>query len=190
MQEHKTIMLDLKSYRKLSIARDVAGRRRGRGLSFNAFILELVSRKIDFLDIDDQLKRFLMGLSGRLSTLGYVKGIMLFGSVAKGSCNGNSDIDLLVVTKDGSGYPGIAKVIDGTRADAMALSDRDLPHLVCPVVMGADNMGGIKPIYFDLADYGIVLYERESVLTDFVDRVSGIRHKRSNVDGVEVLTWQ
>lgn len=190
MQKYKTIMLDLESYAKLSNAKDELSKRTGRSISFNEFILELVSKRLEFLEADDSLRQFLAKLSSRLGSIGCVEGVLLFGSVAKGSYRGDSDIDILVLTKDGSGYREIMGALKGMRSDVEALSEKGLPHLVCPVVLGIDDTKQFKPIYLDMSDHGIILYERGAVLTNFLRSISGIRHRRTLVDGVEVLTWQ
>jgi predicted nucleotidyltransferase len=190
MQKHKTIMLDLESYNKLLSAKDAASRKSGRNLSFNAFILELVSRKLDFLDIDDSLRRYLIRLAARLASISHIDGVLLFGSVAKGSYKENSDIDILILTKDGGGYHEVMKVINSLRVEADGLSDKGLPSLVCPILIGMQDTKRFRPLYLDLADYGIILYERESALTDFINSVSRTKHERTFENGVEVLTWQ
>ena len=167
---YKTIMLDADSYAKLAKVKSIVRKRLGRKVGFNGAISELISSRFEFLDIDEGLKDFISKFAEKISAFPFVRGVMLFGSVAKGAYNEYSDIDLLILTesKKGEDTAKIIRTITGMREESYRLMDRNLPSLVNPVFLHADDIKAFRPFYLDLADYGVILYEKGHQLSDFV----------------------
>lgn len=190
--KYKTIMLDVNGYARLADAKEALGRRMGVSLSFNDLILELVSKNLDFLDIDDGLKSHIAKFADRARELDYVLGILLFGSVAKETSGENSDIDILVLVKpEGKGQ--LTRMMDiaaSLKDDEAELMKKGLPSLISPVLLSVDELEKFRPFYFDLADYGVILYEKDHLLSDFVYETKRIKHKRELINNTEVLVWK
>lgn len=189
--KYKTIMLDADSYAKLAKVKAVMRKRLGRKIGFNGAISELISGRFEFLEIDDELKGFISRFAEKASTFPFVLGVMLFGSVAKGSYNEYSDIDILILTrsKKGEDMDIVMKTIAGMKDEGYRLMDRNLPSLVSLVFLDLKDIKAFRPFYLDLADYGIILYEEGHLLSDFVYSLKRKKHVRENIDNVEVLTW-
>lgn len=190
--KYKTIMLDVNSYARLADAKAALGRRMGVSLSFNDLILELVSKNLDFLNIDEGLKSHIAKFADKVRALDYVLGILLFGSVAKETSGEHSDIDILVLVRHGGkGY--LAKLMDiaaGLSEDESELMKKGLPSFISPVLLSVDELRKFRPFYLDLADYGVILYERDHFLSDFIYETKRIRHKRELINNTEVLLWK
>lgn len=189
--KYKTIMLDINGYSRLAEAKEALGKRMGITLSFNDMILELVSKNPDFLNIDDGMKDYISGFVDAMKGFDYVVGVLLFGSVAKESFGEHSDIDVLVLTKPG-GKGHLAEIMDkasGNKEGGDKLMERGLPSLISPVILSVDDLKTFRPFYLDLADYGVVLYEKGHILSDFIYGIRRMRHKRESINNAEVLVW-
>ena len=189
--QYKTIMLGAKSYAKLASAKEAMRKKSGLKLSFDDLISDLVGRKLELAPIDDRLKRYIEKAALQISNIEGVAGILLFGSVAKGTYNRHSDIDIAVITS-GKKWNALRGVLDASKSmqkEGYELMDSGFPSLISPVVLDLKDTKSFRPFYFDLADFGIILYERGKVLTDFVDSIRWKSHRREVVGGAEVVTW-
>jgi len=190
--KYKTIMLNVDSYVRLADAKAALARRMGVSLSFNDLILELVSKNLDFLDIDEGLKSHIAKFADKVKELDYVLGILLFGSVAKETSGENSDIDVLVLVRPG-GKGHLAKLIDiaaSLREDESKLMEKGLPSFISPILLSVDELRKFRPFYLDLADYGVILYEKDHLLSNFIYETKRIKHKRELINNTEVLAWR
>lgn len=188
---YKTIMLDLNSYAKLASAKEAMRKKSGLKLSFEDLILDLIGRNLELAPMDERLKLFIKKASLAISELPRVDGILLFGSVAKGAYNRYSDIDLAIFTS-GKKLASLKRVIALKKSlsdGAIALMKLNLPHALSPIVLDKGDTGTFKPFYFDLADFGIILYERGGRVSDFVNSIKWKEHRRQIVKGVEVINW-
>jgi predicted nucleotidyltransferase len=184
-------MLGTNSYNKLASAKRAMRKKSGMKLSFEDLILDLISRKLELAPIDDRLKRYIEKAALQISNIEGVEGILLFGSVAKGTYNRHSDIDIAVVTsgKKWDALRGVLAVSKSMQKEGYELMDLGLPSLISPVVLDLKDTKSFRPFYFDIADFGIILYERGKVLMDFVNSMRWKSHRREVVGGVEVVTW-
>ena len=190
--KYKTIMLDAGSYAKLAYAKGELRRRSGLKIGFNGLLMELLAARPDLLDMNESLKSRIFEFVDRLKLLDFVCGIVLFGSVAKSTYTEYSDIDMLVVVES-SRDNQLSKIFDASKpvgGEASAFSGRGLPYMISPLVVPKSALARFRPFYFDIADYGIVLYERKRALTDFIYSIRKMKHRREIIDGIEVLEWQ
>jgi predicted nucleotidyltransferase len=188
---YKTIMLGIDSYAKLARAKEAFRKASGLKLSFSDIILELISKNLDFLPIEGELKAFIKKFVDGISASEEVEGILLFGSVAKGTYDKYSDIDILVVTKHKKGKM-LEKLLAATKSlkgDSEKLMSLNLPSLINPIILDESDLKRFRPFYFDFADYGVILYERGGILSDFTSSLKRLKHKREIINNVEVLTW-
>ncbi|MEM3178037.1 MAG: nucleotidyltransferase domain-containing protein [Candidatus Micrarchaeaceae archaeon] len=191
---YKTILLNESAYIKASAAKRKLSEKLRRKLSFSDLINEVFGKRIEFLDIDNELKAYIESFSERLRQTDCVLGLLLFGSVAKGrSYNKYSDIDLLVVVRDKKDIWGtmerIHKIKGELAQQSKELAAKQLPMFISPIVIDEKELNAFKPIYLDFLDYGIVLFEKQNVLTDFLNEMRKIKHSRS-FRPYEVLTWK
>ena len=74
--------------------------------------------------------------------------------------------------------------------DESELMKKGLPSFISPVLLSVDELRKFRPFYLDLADYGVILYERDHFLSDFIYETKRIRHKRELINNTEVLLWK
>jgi len=189
--KYKTIMLDMSGYSKLAKAKETMRKRSGLKLSFNDLISEAIGKKLEFVPMEDELRGFVELFAGEAGKLEAVEGILMFGSVAKGNYSKYSDIDVMIVVshKKSRIVENILAVARSLKEASDNMMDLNLPSLINPIILDKNEIKSFKPFYFDFADYGIILYERNSVITNFIYELKKIKHKRVLIDNVEVLTW-
>lgn len=190
--KYKSVMLDINGYSKLAEAKTMLSRKMGVSLSFNDLVLELVSRRFEFLNVDASLKNYITKFADRIKCLDYVFGAILFGSVARETFTENSDIDILILTERDMNNK-FSRLMDITRSlkeDERALMEKGLPSLITPIFLNIEDTKIFRPIYFDIVDYGIILFEKGNFLSDFMSTIRKVKHKRELINNVEVLTWR
>jgi predicted nucleotidyltransferase len=132
-------------------------------------------------------------LVSQLSSKNEVLGIVVFGSVAKQSANPNSDIDLFILVKKKT--PGIFEYIEATLRNSestffKSLSDHSQPIYISPAIFGLRELDSFRPIFLDIVDYGMVLYERPPYLSNFLKKYESLPHRREYSESGEMVSWQ
>ena len=185
-------MLDLPLYARLFRARSILTSRAKRELSFGDLINELLANRMDLLDLDQRLKHYIGRFAEALRTVEDVQGAILFGSVAKEDFSENSDIDILVLLGDSSTgmISKISEIVNSMRIEAMGLMSAGLPSLISPMFLTLKEVESIRPIFFDIVDYGICLFDKNGHVSDFRFAVNRVKHDREMINNLEVLTWQ
>jgi len=189
---YKTVILNVETYGRISRAKKILSEKTNRKLSFGDLFNEVFGKSIEFLDIDADLKSYIRHFSERLGEKPYVKGVLLFGSVARGGFNQYSDIDILVVVSNGAASKAldlIHEIKRQTQKQSGQLASKRLPMFVSPMLMEVRELKRFNPLYLDFLDYGIVTFERKNTLADFLDAMRRIKHKRE-FRPYEVLRWQ
>ena len=192
--KYMTILLNADAYGRVSRVKKKVEERLQHKLSFGDLFNEVFGKNLDFLDLDDELRNYVKYFCERLQEKSYVLGILLFGSVAKGhGYNKYSDIDMLVVV---SSRADVGKVMDyiheikkEMHVRKHKLISKQLPTFISPIVLEENSLETFRPIHLDFLDYGVVLFERRNALTDFLNGLRGIKHRR-DFKPYEVLTWQ
>jgi len=192
--QYKTILLNTDAYNRVSSAKRRLSEKLHQKLSFGDLFNEIFGKNLDLMEMDEDLRRYIKSFCGLLEEKKYILGILLFGSVAKGGdYNKYSDIDLLVVVpndRDAStAIDYIHEVKKRLHGQEHVLVSKQLPAFISPVVLEEKELKKFRPIYLDFLDYGIVLFERGGVLTNFMDEMRKIKHKRE-FKPYEVLRWQ
>ncbi len=191
--EYKTTLLNEKAYSRLNRAKSALSARAGRRYSSSDLVNEVLSSSIDYLGIGDDLRRYINAVAGILGKKGYVLGVMLFGSVAKGSFDAYSDIDLLIVVDESVKKMAVLQdLMDARRSlgESEALLFREhLPTSISPLVMRTGEFGEFAPIYLDFLDYGITLYDYRDTLSGIMSSIRKVRHRREYTQYGEMVTW-
>ncbi len=192
-KEYKPAMLTTKAYSALQEAKNLmmAGSRRRTTLS--DVIDEYVRKRLIFQKLKPELKDYINKFISESSRDGNLKGAILFGSVAKGTYNKFSDVDILLIVDDNKFhfYKTTFKKA-AIFADDMndALIKNGLYMRISPLIVSLKDIKEFTPIFLDILDYGITLFERENVATEFIYSLRKIRHKRIIRQGMEVLEWE
>lgn len=192
-KEYKPTMLTLESYNILDEAKRFLRRNSATRVTFSAVIKEFVQKRLILENLDPQVKDYIYSFINEMAIMPCVKGVVLFGSVAKGDWNKYSDIDLFIVVNENelAFYNGIFKAaIDKMETKHRQLIDKDLYLDINPLIISIPRLNDFSSVFLDVLDYGIVLYDIDGTMEKFLNSLRMIRHKRVNTSGVEVLEWK
>jgi predicted nucleotidyltransferase len=188
----KTIALEDKTYQKLSKLKSKISMLRNMSFNFSELIEETLRIPTGLLLLDDLLRDSIISLIKELSMDDSVVGVILYGSVAKGNFQVNSDVDLFVISTG-----NLSNVFDFVESTiqkielqlSKELTSRKLPATFSPLIVSLGETEFLRPIFFDVADSGIVLYDRFGTSLNFVERYLAVPHKREYTKDGEILTW-
>jgi predicted nucleotidyltransferase len=193
MNKWKQTMLRTKAYDILKRAKESLSKTENRRLSLSDVIIKLIGKKLLFLISNADLKEYIECYVGELAKDRKVLGVILFGSVADGTWNKYSDIDLFVIVR---GKPldilhETNEIDKRLMTQQEKLLDLGIGLYASPLIVSRDRLNEFRPIYLEIIDKGIILYEKEAAVTNFINDVrSKISYKRISTPAGEVLTWK
>ncbi len=192
MKIYKSILLDEYSYNEINAAKSYLANQLGKEVSFSYVVQRLIGRQMMLLGLDGDILNYVKAFISTMQKYDEVAGILLFGSVAKGTYNKFSDIDVLVVVRSSPArYFDLAhEAISKLSSFREKLSERGLFLYISPTVITTDDFDEFKPIFLDIADFGIVLYEKDETLTKALIKLSAIKHQRIKTSKGEILKWK
>jgi predicted nucleotidyltransferase len=188
----KTIALEDKTYQKLSKLKYKISELRNISVNFNELVEETLRRPMGPLLIDDLLRESIISLTKELSRDDSVVGVIIYGSVVKGNFQVNSDVDFFVISTGSLSnvFDFVESTIQKVESQfSKELTSHNLPATFSPLIVSQSETETLRPIFFDVADSGIILYDRFGVATSFVERYLSIPHKREYTKDGEILTW-
>jgi predicted nucleotidyltransferase len=121
-----------------------------------------------------------------------VTGIILFGSVARDDFSKYSDIDIAIIVNGSfiDAFKSVSKAIYSLKDEKIRLLENNGLYLyISPFIITPGSANKLEPVYFDIADYGIPLFERGQALSDFINDISKIKYSRRFTEAGEVLEW-
>lgn len=193
MNKWKQTMLRTEAYDILKAAKESLSKAENRRLSLSDAIILLIGKRLLFSISNPDIKDYIEEYVGMLAQDSRVRGIILFGSVAKGTWDKYSDIDLFVIVK---GRPldilhKTNEIDKKLRAQQEKLLDAGLGLYVSPLVVDINSLNEFRPIYLEIIDKGIILYENGAAVRDFIKNLrSKVSYNRINTPDGEVLTWK
>jgi len=109
---------------------------------------------------------------------GRLVALAVFGSVARRTMSAESDIDLLVVADDlpDGRMPRVrafAPVEHALAADLAAARDAGVHTSLSPVFYARDEVKGGSPIFLDMTEEVIILFDRDHFLRDYLAGLAG-----------------
>ena len=192
--DYKTLLLNGKAYGKISRAKEVLSNRLKENLSFSDVINETLGKSVEFLDVEGDLKAYVRAFAEAMGKQEGILGVMLFGSVAKGIHKQYSDIDMFIVAGDKEEKIEILECVSKTEkkleSQGRLLFNKGLPSSISPLIRRKEELNSFQPIYLDLLDYGVVLYDYADTLRGFLDKSRQMKHKREYTQFGEVVRWQ
>ncbi len=189
---YRAIMVTEDSYSRLIEMRTALSKSIGKKESISDSIKYLLQRSLISAGLEEELKEYITKIVDELKKNEEVEGVVLFGSVAKGNYNNLSDVDIMIVIT-GDVYKFTKKLWD-LRKKILPYEEKfiekDKYYRFSPLILRDSELTTFRPLYFDIADYGIILYERGKIVTDFLNRINKFPHKRRITSvGIE-LTWK
>ena len=165
---------------------------RKTSLTFSELLEEIIRKPLGILLIDTTLREALESLVKYLSQDESVLGVILFGSVVKGPSHANSDVDLFILARDAGSitFDYIERSIRKTEIEFFdRLVGGKLPVHFAPFICRLEEGDYVRPIFFDIADSGMIIFDRNSTASKFVDKYLSLPHNRKYTENGEVLTW-
>ncbi len=192
MKRYRQMLVDEEAHARLNEAKAVLGAAAGRRFSAGEVIEELVGRKVRYLKLPAEVRRYINSFVSIAASDRHVVGILLFGSVAKGNFGKYSDIDVLVVTD--SGYDDLDRIDAMVKAAESArkpLVEGGIFLNMMPLILPASELSRFRPIYIDFLEDGIVLFERDEALTGFLNDVRrSVDFERLVINNQTVIKWR
>jgi predicted nucleotidyltransferase len=179
------------AYYQLKEAKEILGKLTGRNVSFTEVVRQFVGKRLVMMGLDADVKDYILAFVDKITLNRHILGIILFGSVAKRAFTRFSDIDIAVITDsdflDCLDY--LNKEIKGIEDYQDRLIKKGLSLYINPLIITKKDIQKLNPIYFDIVDDGIVLYQRENTVANFFESLEKIKHKRINTASGQILTW-
>ncbi|MBE5728461.1 nucleotidyltransferase domain-containing protein [Candidatus Parvarchaeota archaeon] len=192
MGKFKQTLLTESAYYQLKEAKEALEKLTGRKVSFTEVIRKLVGKQLVMMELDADVKNYIEAFVDKITLNRHTLGIILFGSVAKRAFTKFSDIDIAVITDadflDYLDY--LNKAIKEIENYQDRLIKKGLSLYINPLIITKKDIKKLNPIYFDIADDGIVLYQRENTVSEFFESLEKIKHKRINTASGQILTWE
>ena len=185
-------MIHEDTYADLSSMKERERKTIGIPISYDDIFREIILKTDRYLRIEEPVRQYLEAYIGKISTFEFVRGAILFGSIAKGTDNEYSDIDLFIPVSNTlieaySLCSSALRSLDQMRKETVIAAGRH--HYVSPLVVQMDELKRIDPIFFDVVDYGITLFDRYGTIRDFVNGVHSTSYKRTSESSGEVIRW-
>lgn len=94
--------------------------------------------------------------------------VVLYGSVARGDFGGGSDIDILIVCED---LPGERLKRQHIFTEIEKEIQDEFKCLIMPILRTREEVAKISPLYLDMIDDAIILYDKDNFFKDILRRL-------------------
>lgn len=190
--KYKPMMVNERAYSSLSSAKDILRAKTGEKTSISDTIEKIVGRWVMFEKIDEKLKDYINLLVETLRKNEHTLGLVLFGSVAKGTYRETSDIDVFIVI-DGD-MMEYHRFLSDVHDKMLRLEEEFVSEhkyfAFSPFVVESRDLDVLKPIYFEIRDYGLVLYEKNGAISKFFGDVDKVKYERRLTAVGEMVKWK
>ena len=191
MKKFKQTLLTEEAYYQLKEAKELLRKLTRRNVSFTEVVQRFVGKQLVMMGLDADVKDYIAAFVDKITLNRHTLGIILFGSVAKRTFTKFSDIDVAVITD--SNFLDYLEYLNKEIKEIWNYQDRlikkGLSLYINPLIITKKDIQKLNPIYFDIADDGIVLYQRENTVSNFFESLEKIKHKRINTASGQILTW-
>ncbi|EQB67524.1 MAG: DNA polymerase beta protein [Thermoplasmatales archaeon E-plasma] len=192
MGKFKQTLLTEEAYSELSEFKQIIEQITGRRSSFTEVIKQTAGKQLTLLKMDQDIKNYIMRFVDLIDENPHTLGVILYGSITKNSFSKFSDIDLAIITD--SKFIEYQEYLNLKRREVNSYQDilikRGLSLFISPLILTPADLEVLNPLYFEIADYGIVLFQRGSTVSEFLDKIAKIKHKRKNTKSGEMLVWE
>ena len=192
MEKNKQLLLRATAYSKIKALKEEFSKAAGRKITFNEIIDEFMGKQLRFIVLPADIRNYIETFVKSASKERDVVGIMLFGSVIKGTFNEFSDIDILVIAEDATRNlrSRLSKIQQQIEPLRDAFVKRGSHLRISVLLLATEDLKTFRPIYLDLLDYGLTLYDCNDTLADFLMSMRRIKHERRFSERGEMLSWK
>lgn len=192
MGKFKQTLLTEEAYSELSEFKQIIEQITGRRSSFTEVIKQTAGKQLTLLKMDQDIKNYIMRFVDLIDENPHTLGVILYGSITKNSFSKFSDIDLVIITD--SKFIEYQEYLNLKRSEVNSYQDilikRGLSLFISPLILTPADLEVLNPLYFEIADYGIVLFQRGNTVPEFLNKIAKIKHKRKNTKSGEMLVWE
>ena len=192
MGKFKQTLLTEEAYSELSEFKQIIEQITGRRSSYTEVIKQTAGKQLTLLKMDQDIKNYIMRFVDLIDENPHTLGVILYGSITKNSFSKFSDIDLAIITD--SKFIEYQEYLNLKRKEVNSYQDilikRGLSLFISPLILTPADLEVLNPLYFEIADYGIVLFQRGNSVSEFLDKIAKIKHKRKNTKSGEMLVWE
>ncbi|MGC8533870.1 MAG: nucleotidyltransferase domain-containing protein [Candidatus Parvarchaeum sp.] len=184
MKKWKQTMLREDAYNVIKEMKENAVRVYGKKMSFGDIIKESLNKELSISLLDDTVKSYLQEYIHELNKDDDIIGVILFGSIAKRTWNEYSDIDLFIVVKSDpvKCLHYTDKIDKKLYSIQKEIFKKGYGFYVSPLIVTSNSLDKNKMIYDEIRKTGIILFDRENILRDFMLKT---KNKRENKNGKE-----
>jgi len=192
VSKYRSILIGEETYVSLARLKALQRKLTGKKVGFEDVLKKFVERRAKYLQLSEEVREYTEMFLSKLATDEEVLGVMIFGSLMKGNYDSFSDIDLFILTSAPNSliYEKCDRIIESLEPLRKKLLVPRGNHMtLSPVVRNLADSKKIITIYFDIVDYGLILFDRNSSLEKFVIEVERLPYRRRMSPKGEVIEW-
>ncbi len=192
-RRYRQMLMDERAHAEISEAKELMYRMSGRRLNSREIIDEFLGRRLRLLRLKKEIRAYIDAFVSKAALNENVLGIMLFGSVAKSIHGKYSDIDLLIVVngKALSLFNEMHRIIESLEWMRGPLLKNGSCLRISQMLLSVDELTHFRPIYVDFLEDGIILFERNEVLTAFLNDIRrSVDYEKVIVNGAVMTKWR
>jgi predicted nucleotidyltransferase len=192
-KEYRQMLIDEETHREISGAKRLLETASGRRVSSREAIGEFLGRRMRFLVLDRHVRAYINAFVGEAALDRRVLGLMLFGSVARNSFGDYSDIDVMVVVEGKAlgSLDAVEAMIEGAEPFRKPLVAGGLHLRIRPFMVSRDELKRFRPIYINILEDGVILFERGEIMFDFLNDIrQSVDYSKLVVGGSAAIRWK
>ena len=192
MEKNKQLLLKAAEYSNMKALKEELSKGAGRKITFNEVVEEFIGKRLRFLTLPADIRNYIETFVKFASKERDVVGMMIFGSVIKGTFNEYSDIDILVIAEDATRNlrSRLSKIQQQIEPLRDSFVKRGFHLRISVLLLAVEDLKTFRPIYLDFLDYGSILYDCNDTLADFLMLMRRIKHERRFSENGEMLSWK
>jgi predicted nucleotidyltransferase len=191
--EYRQMLIDRRTHDDIAAAKRILSSLSGKRISSKGAIDELLGRRMRFLTLRKDVRDYINAFVSEAALDRKVLGVLLFGSVARNNFRNDSDIDLLVVVEGKiiDSFDEINDMINKVEGVRKPIIASGLYLRIRPLMLSKDELQSFRPIYLNILDDGVVLFERNDTLFNFLNDIrKDVDYERSVVGNSVVVRWK
>lgn len=189
----RQMLVDKSALEEIRVAKMMMESSTGKRVTSRDVIEEFVGKRVRFLNLRREIRSYINGFVDRVVRNENVIGVMLFGSVARGSYKKESDVDVLLAVRGDvmDAIEEIEKTIDEVEELRTPLVADGFYLRIRPLILSKADLKAFRPIYLNIIGEGIVLFERGESLTNFIGDVKrNVEWRKEIIEDGLVIRWK
>ncbi len=190
--KYRQMLIDERAHAEIISAKKLMLSLTGKKFSSKDVIDEFIGRKMRFLRLRKELRDYINRFVSIAAANMHVEGILLFGSVANEKFTKFSDTDILIVTDNAgiSNFNNIEEIINSIESYRKHLINSGFNLRISPLLLNHNELLNFRPIYIDFLENGVILFERNEVLNNFLNSIkANVDYEKHIINNNVVIKW-